>query len=130
MSRLAKLQAVRAKIAAIEAGGAPARPVLPFGDPSIDDCLPGGGLPLGCWHEIAGDGLEAETGAAGGAFLATLAAPLAARGAVIWVMRRDDLFAPGLAGLGFPGRRLIQVLARDDDEALAALEDALGAAGV
>jgi protein ImuA len=130
MSRQAKLQAVRAKIAALEAGSAGPRPVLPFGDPGVDGCLPGGGLPLGCWHEIAGDGLEAETGAAGAAFLATLAAPLAARGAMVWVMRRDDLFAPGLAGLGFPGRRLIQVLARDDDEALAALEDALGTAGV
>src|SRR6185369_256894 len=59
-----------------------------------------------------------------------LSAPLAVRGAVVWVMRRDDLFAPGLVCVGFPVRRLRQVLARDDDEALAALEDALGTAGV
>jgi protein ImuA len=46
------------------------------------------------------------------------------------VFRRDDLFAPGLAGLGFPAERLIQVCARDDAEALSVMEDALGAVGV
>src|SRR6185503_20325463 len=64
------------------------------------------------------------------AFTARLAAPLAERGAVVWVMRRDDLHAPGLEGLGFPGRRLIQVVVSEEAEALAALEDALGSAGV
>jgi protein ImuA len=121
---------VRAKIAAIEAGAAPARAVLAFGDARIDDALPGGGLPLGRWHEAVGEGLEIETAAAAGAFVAALTAPLAARGAVVWVMRRDDLYAPGLASLGFPAQRLIQVKARDEAQALAALEDALGTAGV
>jgi protein ImuA len=130
MLRQVKLQAVRAKIAAIEAGRSGVQAVLPFGDERIDSALPGGGLPLGRWHEAVGEGLEAETGAAMAGFVAALASPLAQRGAVVWVMRRDDLHAPGLCGLGFPGQRLIQVLARDDDEALAALEDALGAAGV
>jgi protein ImuA len=46
------------------------------------------------------------------------------------VLRRDDLFAPGLAGLGFPAGRLIQVCARDEAEALAVAEDALATAGV
>jgi protein ImuA len=45
-------------------------------------------------------------------------------------MRRDDLWAPGLAGLGFPPGRLIQVCARDETEALMVMEDALAAAGV
>ena len=49
MSRRASLQAVRARIAAIEAGAAPARGVLPFGDPRVDQALPGGGLPLGAF---------------------------------------------------------------------------------
>lgn len=128
--KAAQLEAVRARIAAIEAGGGASHGVLPLGDARIDAAFPGGGLPLGRWHETVGEGLEAETGAAGAAFTAALLQPLAARGAVVWVMRRDDLYAPGLAGLGLPAERLIQVLARDEAEALSALEDALGTAGV
>ncbi len=45
-------------------------------------------------------------------------------------MRRDDLWAPGLAGLGFPAERLIQVCARDEAEALSVMEDALATVGV
>ena len=130
MSHAARLAAVRAKVAALEAGDAPARAALSFGDARLDGRFPAGGLPLGCWHEVAGEGLEIETAAAPGAFVAALARPLAARGAVVWVMRRGDLYAPGLAGLGFPADRLIQVQARDEAQALAALEDALGSAGV
>ena len=54
----------------------------------------------------------------------------ARRGEAVWVLRRDDLFAPGLTGLGFPAERLIQVCARDEAEALAATEDALSTVGV
>jgi len=130
MSHAARLAAVRAKVAALEAGGARAQAALPFGDVRLDEVFPAGGLPLGCWHEVAGEGLEIETAAAPGAFVAALARPLAARGTVVWVMRRGDLYAPGLAGLGFPADRLIQVEVRDEAQALAALEDALGSAGV
>ncbi|MGI9170714.1 MAG: ImuA family protein [Caulobacteraceae bacterium] len=132
MSRQARLGEARVRIAAIEARAAPAWKVLPFGDPDIDATLPGGGLPLGRWHEAVGEGLEMEmeTAAAAGAFVAVLAAPLASRGAVVWVTRRGDLHAPGLAGLGFPAERLIQVRARDEAQTLAALEDALGCPGV
>ena len=130
MSSQARLLAARAQVNATLAGGAPARSALPFGDARIDDVLPGGGLPLGRWHEVVGDGLEIETAAASGAFVAALAAPLAARGAVVWVMRRDDLHAPGLAGIGFPAQALIQVCVRDEAEALGVLEDALGSVGV
>ncbi|HEX7761072.1 MAG TPA: protein imuA, partial [Caulobacteraceae bacterium] len=72
MSRQAKLQAVRARIAVLEAGGAGAYGVLPFGDGRVDGMLPGGGLPLGRWHEAVGEGLETETGAAAGAFVASV----------------------------------------------------------
>lgn len=130
MSPAARLAAVRAQVAVLEAGGARVQAVLPFGDARLDGVFPAGGLPLGCWHDVAGDGLEIETAAAPGAFVANLARPLAARGTVVWVMRRGDLYAPGLAGLGFPADRLIQVQARDEAQALAALEDALGSAGV
>jgi protein ImuA len=126
----ARLETLRAQLAVLEAGRRTSDGVLPFGDPRIDLVLPGGGLRLGCWHEAAGEGLELETAVAAAAFVAALAAPLAERGAMVWVMRRDDLFAPGLADLGFPAERLIQVAVRDDAEVLAALEDALAAPGV
>jgi protein ImuA len=124
------LTALRAQIAALEAGTRTPPPVLPFGDPRIDGCFPAGGLPRGAWHEIGGAGLEDETSAAPAAFSALLLRPLAAQGAVVWVMRRDDLHAPGLAGLGFPAERLILVKARDEAEVLAVLEDALATVGV
>jgi protein ImuA len=124
------LAALKAKIAALEAGGRADSAVLAFGDDRIDGLLPGGGLPLGHWHEVTGTGLETETGAAPAVFAALMAAPLAMKGEALWVFRRDDLFAPGLAGLGFPAERLIQVCARDDAEALSVMEDALSAVGV
>jgi protein ImuA len=127
---MARLEALRARIAALEAGTRTPSSAQPFGHPAIDDCLPGGGLPLGRWHELTGSGMEGETAAAPAAFAALLARPLADRGAVVWVMRRDDLYAPGLAGLGFPAERLIQVCAVTQAEALWVIEDALGSAGV
>ena len=127
---MAHLEAVRARIAALEAGTRTPSQALPFGHPAIDGCLPGGGLPLGRWHEVTGEGMDNETGAVTAGFAALMARPLAARGSVVWVMRRDDLYAPGLAFLGFPAERLIQVCAKDQAEALGVLEDALATAGV
>lgn len=136
------LAALRAEIAALETGGRADSGHLPFGAPEVDGLLPGGGLPLGHWHEVTGAGLEAETGAAPAAFAALMAAPLVAPefgpefapesggGEAVWVFRRDDLFAPGLAGLGFPAEKLIQVCARDEAEALSVMEDALSTVGV
>ncbi|MES2032968.1 MAG: protein imuA [Pseudomonadota bacterium] len=129
-SREARLAAVRGQIAALEAGTRTPSPVQPFGDPRVDDCLPGGGLPLGRWHELTSGGMEVETGAVAAGFAAMLARPLSATGAVIWILRRDDLYAPGLTTMGFPARSLIQVRVRDEQQALMALEDALGSTGV
>ena len=125
-----RLAALKAKIASLEAGGRADSDSLPFGDPRIDGCFLTGGLPLGCWHEFGGHGMEAETAACPAAFAALTAAPLARRGQAVWILRRDDLFAPGLAGLGFPAEGLIQVCARDEDEVLAVAEDALATSGV
>ncbi|MBS0331430.1 MAG: protein imuA, partial [Proteobacteria bacterium] len=100
--RNSRLDALRARIAALETGARPDVGALPFGDARIDRCLPGGGLPLGRWHEVCAEGLETELCAAPAAFTALSAAPLALRGEAVWVLRRDDLWAPGLAGLGFP----------------------------
>jgi protein ImuA len=128
--RAGRLAAMRAKIAVLEAGGRSDSGVMPFGASAVDSCLPGGGLPLGRWHEIVGAGMEAETSAAPAAFAALMAAPLARRGEAVWVLRRDDLSAHGLVGLGFPADRLIQVCARDEAEALTVMEDALATVGV
>jgi protein ImuA len=128
--RAGRLAALRARIAALEAGGRGDSESLPFGDPRIDGKLPGGGLALGAWHEVGGEGLESETAAAPAAFAALVAAPLATRGTAVWVLRQDDLYAPGLAGLGFPPARLIQVLARDETEVLSVMEDALATVGI
>lgn len=125
-----RIAAVRAKIAALEAGVRPDSDLLPFGAPAIDARLPGGGLPLGRWHEITGEGMETETAAAPAAFAALAAAPLARRGQAVWVLRCDDLFAPGLAGLGFPAEQLICVACRSEAETLSVMEDALATLGV
>jgi protein ImuA len=125
------LAALRARVAAIEAAEVKPGRVLSLGDPRVDACLPGGGLPLGRWHEITGEGLEAEDPAAAAGFAARLAAGLAEDGGeTVWVFRRDDLYAPGLAGLGLDPARLLFVAVRKDAEVLAAVEDALGATGV
>ena len=129
-ARAARLGALRAQIAALEAGTRTLTSVLPFGDNRVDGCLAGGGLALGRWHELGGEGAEAENAACTAAFTAALVRPLAKKGEIVWVLRRDDLFAPGLAGLGLPPDRVIGVCARDEAEALAAIEDALGTVGV
>lgn len=128
--RDARIAALKGRIAALEAGTRTPSPVLGFGDSRIDSCFPAGGLPSGCWHEVMGAGLEDETSAAPAAFAALLTRPLLKTGAVVWVMRRTDLFAPGLAGFDFPTGRLIQVKARDEAEVLSVLEDALSTVGV
>lgn len=47
---------------------------VPFGIKSIDRVLPGGGLALGCLHEVAGGGNGAIDGAAAALFAAGIAA--------------------------------------------------------
>ena len=129
-SRSIRLAGLKARIAALEAGTRTLGAVLPFGDERVDACLPGGGLGLGRWHEFTGEGTEVETAASTAAFVAALARPLSAKGQIVWVVRRDDLFAPGLAGLGLPPERVIGVCARNEAETLTVLEDALGTVGV
>ena len=62
------------RIAHLDSGAGRAREVLPFGVAEIDRRLPGGGLGLGCLHEVAGGGNGAVDGAAAALFAAGIAA--------------------------------------------------------
>jgi protein ImuA len=127
-----RIAELRDAIARLERGCLPsnAPPPLPFGLPGIDAALPGGGLPLGALHEVAGYGADVQHGAAAALFAAGILARM--EGPVLWVLERRDLFAPGLAGAGLHPDRVVyaQVGRRD---ALLVMEEGLrhrGLAGV
>ncbi len=101
-----------------------------LGDASVDACMPYGGLQLGRWHEISGDGIERETPAAATGFTAVLAQLVHRGGAIVWALQRDDLYAPGLQRLGIDPDRLILVRVDKDADVLAVQEDALRTPGV
>ena len=120
-------EALRRAIRGIEEARSPSRPHLPLGVPEIDRALPGGGLRLGCIHEVVGD--EAATG-----FCAVLLARAGGGGgdsgerggSLLWLARGDDLYAPGLVRYGIGAGRLLVVsgLHRQADM-LWAMEEAL-----
>ena len=95
---------LRERIQRLEGSPARHRTVLPFGLPAIDRYLPGGGLPLGALHEVAGGGNGAIDGAAAALFIAART-----RGKVLWCVTRQDLFAVALAQAGLPPDRVIYV---------------------
>ena len=123
--RLERLRAALARLdrPALDEGGA----ILPLGLPGIDGALPGGGLRRGCLHELCG---KTRPAAALGFAVALLGRVLAGHGRAVWIGRRDDLFAPGLAALGLAPERLILVRARARDAGLWALEEALSTPGL
>jgi protein ImuA len=129
LARAARLRALRARLSAYEPALHKGR-TFRFADERIDGCFPAGGLPKGCWHELEGAGAEADDASLAAAFAGRLAAGLAGTGEAVWVLRRDDLYAPGLAELGIAPGRLIVVRTRSEAETLAAVEDALGTRGV
>jgi protein ImuA len=120
---------LKQKLARLERGDAHVWGVTPFGDARVDACLPGGGLPLGRLHEIAGDAMEREAPAAAAGFAACLA-QRAGPGAIVWALQRDDLYPPGLQAFGLDPDRLIFVRANKDAETLCVAEDALRTRGV
>ncbi len=132
-----RIAALRDVVARIERSGSTpnAPPPLPFDLPSIDLALPGGGLPLGALHEVAGAGADAQHGAAAAQFVAGILARI--EGPILWVLeRRDlfapDLFAPGLAAAGLHPDRVVYAEA-GRREALLVMEEGLrhrGLAGV
>ncbi len=117
------LAQLRETLRTLEASGLKRRPVLPFGIGEIDSRLASTGLRLDALHEAAAASADLADDAAATLFLAGLAAR--AFGPVLWVVRRRDLFAPGLAQVGLEARRLIYAEARDDDELLAMMEEGL-----
>jgi protein ImuA len=123
--RGALLEDLRAQVARLERGtaaSAGASAVVPFGVPEIDSALPGGGgVARAALHEVAGDGSDAEHGAAAALLVAGLLAR--ARGPVLWVSERFDLFAPALAGVGLAAERVVHVEAGRD--VLLAMEEGL-----
>ncbi len=122
------LAALRAQIAAMEGAGGSGRGVLPFGVPELDGRLPGGGLGLGCLHEVAGGGNGAVDGAAASSFAAGIAARMP--GQVLWCVTEADLYAPGLEQAGLGPDRVIHVEAGDDVSVLSCMEEGLRHGGL
>ena len=125
----ATLTRLRAEIARIErtAASGPGTPkTLPFGIETLDSALPGGGLPLGCLHEVAGAGPDTEHGTTAALFLAGVLARLG--GPVLWVREQPDLFAPGLACVGLHPAHVLFADAGKD--VLAAMEEGLAHPGL
>ncbi|KAA0574685.1 damage-inducible protein [Azospirillum sp. B21] len=106
------LQDLRTRIRQIENGGGRSLRVLPFGQPEIDDQLPGGGLPLGAVHEVTDGGEEQAHVAAATLFAAGILARTT--GPVLWCLRTPDLYAPALAQVGLEPDRVIYAEAPDD----------------
>ena len=122
------LSHLREQIARLEGEGSRASGALPFGLPDLDRRLPGGGLALGCLHEVAGGGNGAVDGAAAACFAAGIAARLP--GQVLWCVIQADLFAPGLAQAGLPPGRVIHVETGDEQDVLACMEEGLRHGGL
>jgi protein ImuA len=127
-ARFSRPPALPAHLAALRDRLRPARSpggFLPFDDPRVDACLPGGGLPLGQLHEIGAAGLDAETAALPTGFIAALLARIAPARPVFWIAPSSDLHPPGLLPYGFDPNRLVLVHPAKDVDALAAMEVAL-----
>ena len=102
------MQALRARVAAIERGaaygegsGMEAKGILPLGLAEIDRTLPAGGLACGAVHEASGSAV--------GGFAAWLAGRLVRHlgGAVLWCVKlgsTGQLYGPGLAAFGLDVR--------------------------
>lgn len=114
---------LRESLARISGDGLRRRPVLPFGIGAIDAKLASTGLRLDSLHEVAAATPSPTDDAAATLFLAGIAAR--AWGPVLWVVRRRDLFAPGLFQAGLAPERVIYAEAADDAELLALMEEGL-----
>jgi protein ImuA len=123
MADPAVLKQLRETLQGLETKGFRRRPVLPMNIDAIDSRLANGGFRLDALHEIAAGTSDLADDCAATLFMAGIAAR--AWGPVLWVVRRHDLFAPGLSQSGLSANRLIYAEASDDDEMLAIMEEGL-----
>lgn len=119
------LAALRARVRRLEGVGGVRHGVVPTGVAEIDAALPGGGLARGALHAVGGMEGHGADGAVAG-FTAALAGLLAGPRAVLWLGRRADLYAPGLAALGLGPERLLVAVVPRSGTLLWAMETALG----
>ena len=122
------LESLRAQVRQIEGQHRRVSTALAFGVPAVDSRLPGGALPLGALHEIAGGGNGAIDGAAAALFAAGIAART--RGKVLWCLTRLDLFAPALAQAGLNSDRVIYLEGGDEKTILSCFEEGLRHGGL
>src|SRR4051794_7109287 len=128
--RALALSELRERIGRLEGRGR-SRKALPFGVRAVDRHLPGGGLALDALHEVMETGAASEHAAVATLFIAGILARN--KGPVLWCVRRRDLFAPALAGVGLHPDRVIYAETHRESEVLAATEEGLrhkGLAGV
>ena len=123
MADPAVIRQLRETLSGLEGSGFRRRPVLPFGLGRLDARLADGGLRLDALHEVAAATPDLADDAAATLFMAGIAAR--AWGPVLWVVRRRDLFAPGLCQAGLAPKRLLYAEAADDAELLAIMEEGL-----
>ncbi|WP_200918782.1 ImuA family protein [Sphingomonas sp. Leaf231] len=123
MAESSVLQSLRDTLRAIEGDGHRRRPVLPFGIGAIDSRLANTGLRLDALHEVAAGTPSLGDDASATLFMAGIAAR--AWGPILWVVRRRDLFAPGLYQSGLAPERVLYAEASDDAEVLALMEEGL-----
>lgn len=107
------LESLRTRVRQIEGRHRRTATALPFGLAALDSRLPGGGLPCGALHEVAGGGNGAIDGAAAALFVAGIAART--RGKVLWCLTRPDLFAPALSQAGLKSDRVIYLEGGDEE---------------
>ena len=131
-ARAERLAALRRTVARLESGSPDAVPAhLSLGLPEVHRHLPVPGLPCGALHEVLAASHGDRPAAFG--FIAALAARAlsARRGAAVLVTTRRSLadfgqiHGPGLRTLGFDPAKLLLVEARNDTDALWAMEESL-----
>jgi len=131
--RAKTLARLREQIRTLEKPGLSDRSALEFGEPAIDDELPGGGLVSGCLHELAASPQDAAAYGLLAVLLGRLiggAGVAPGMGMALWCglapSGRPALpYGPGLARFGLATERLILVRAPRPAELLWAMEEGL-----
>jgi protein ImuA len=123
MSDPAVLAKLRETLGALETGKFRRRPAMPFGIAEMDSRLADSGLRLDALHEVAASSIDLADDCSATLFLAGIAART--WGPVLWVVRRRDLFAPGLSQVGLAAKRILYAEAADDAELLAVMEEGI-----